>query len=90
MLYVVTYTLKPKRDATTLITELQNSPGWWHYLDDTWLIATHETREQLWGRIAKKFIKTDRILIVQVTPDARYWGWLPQEAWDWLDQHQNY
>ena len=88
MLYLVTYTLRPSRDATSIITELQKSPRWWHYLDDTWLISTTESALELWNRVAKSFQTSDNILIVEFTPSAYYRGWLPKEAWDWIDKHR--
>jgi hypothetical protein len=89
MVYVVTYTLRPKRDATWLIVQLQRSPKWWHFLDDTWLIATHESAEQLWSRIAPNFLATDGVLIVQLTAHAGYFGWLPKEAWEWINENRS-
>ena len=89
MMYLVSYTLNPKRDATKIITALKSSPDWWHYLDETWLICTSEKVNGLWGRIAPAFINSDRILIVQITPDAASQGWLAQEAWDWFHQRRH-
>lgn len=88
MMYIVTYTLNPKRDATKVISELQTMGEWWHYLDETWLLSTFETMDQLWARVAPAFITTDRILIVQFQPLTSYYGWLPKEAWDWIEQHK--
>lgn len=85
MLYLVTYTLNPSRDATKVISTLQESPYWAHYMDDAWLISTRETIDQLYSRIIPSFIKTDRIIIVPIT---QYKGWLPQEAWDWIKEKQ--
>ena len=88
MMYVVSYTLNPKRDATPILVELQRSPEWWHYLDETWLISTYETVTQLHARIIPRFIATDRVLIVQVTSQASYQGWLPKDAWDWFRERR--
>ena len=88
MIYIVSYTLKPRRDATKVIQALQQSPYWWHFLDDTWLISTGETASQIYERIRTEFLASDRILIMQFTPNAQYAGWLPQDAWDWIEQHK--
>lgn len=88
MMHLVSYTLRPKRDATAIITALQQAGEWWHFLDDTWLIVSSETTEQLYGRIIHNFRTNDSILILQVPPDATYHGWLPKEAWDWFDQRR--
>lgn len=89
MLNIVTYTIHPDRDTTNLINELQKSSNWWHYLDTTWLIASNETPEQLWIRLAPNVAPTDYILIAQFALYATYYGWLPKEAFDWIAQHRS-
>lgn len=89
MIYVVSYLLNPKRDASALLAELQYpSVGWCHYLDDTWLIATNETADALYNRLAKHLLNTDMILIIEFKPNASYRGFLPKDAWDWIEQHK--
>lgn len=88
MIYVVSYTLRPKRDATIVILTLQASSGWCHYLDDTWLISTNETPQQLYERVRMAFLTSDSFLIAPFDRYAGYAGWLPKEAWDWIEQHR--
>lgn len=88
MIYVVSYTLNPKRVNNELVTALQASPNWAHYMDDTWMISTWETKEQLWGRMVGALQTSDRILITSLGRDSVYWGWLPEEAWTWVTQHR--
>jgi len=85
--YLVTYQLRPLRNPAPIVEELQRSPSWWHYLDYTWLISTSETIEQFWSRLAPRFITTDHILILEIGPYARYQGWLPKDAWEWMRNH---
>ncbi len=87
-LYVVTYQIRPFRDIAPIVEELQRSPSWEHHMDNTWLIQTHETAQQLYSRIAPRFLQTDLFLIVEFSRYATYMGWLPQEAWDWINQHR--
>ena len=90
MIYIVAYSLNPRRDVSSLLTELQKPPaGWCHYLDETWLIATSETATQLHDRLRLHLVQTDYVIVVQMKPDAEYYGWLPKEAWDWIEQHKN-
>lgn len=90
MMHLVTYTLEPKRDATRLFEELQRSAGWWHNLDDTWLVLSNETAEQLWNRLAPHFVATDKTLIIHIAPEAEIpSGWLPAEAWKWINEHRD-
>ena len=88
MMYIVSYTLRPKRDATKVLQALQESPRWWHYLDDTWIISTRETAPQLYERLRTSFSALDSILIAPVDPYKDYSGWLPKEAWNWIEEHK--
>jgi hypothetical protein len=73
---------KAKPDYSGLLEELKRSPGWWHYLESTWLIATNETAQQLWERIRPHVHQSDSVLIIEVRDYVQ--GWLPKEAWDWI------
>lgn len=90
MIYIVSYTLNPKRDVSNFLKELQiPSVGWCHYLDETWLISTSETATDLYNRLSRHLVEADYILIVQMKPDASYWGRLPKPAWDWIEQQKH-
>lgn len=90
MMYLVTYTLNPKRDVSKVVSALQGlgTLKWWHFLDDAWLISTRETTAQLYERLRHAFLNNDRILIFEIKPDAEVQGWLPNEAWEWIQQNQ--
>lgn len=84
--YNVSYDLvKAGQDYDGLIKELKNSDSWWHYLGSTWLIATNETALQLITRLKPYIDDNDNILIIEVVNSKA--GWLPQEAWDWINQY---
>ena len=87
--YAVIYDLKALlRNYSDLYDELKKSKSWWHYLKSAWLIETDETPEQVWNRIQSHIDKNDFILIIEVR--RNYQGWLPQEAWDWANEHVSY
>ena len=82
--YNVSYDLdKPGQNYDGLIAELKKSPKWWHYLKSTWLVLTDESADQLWNRLGRHLDRTDNVLVIQVGRD--YSGWLPKEAWDWIN-----
>lgn len=82
-LYLITYDLKKDgRDYSSLTAALKLSPHWWHHMDNTWLVKTSETPEQVWNRLAPHMDKGDNMIIIQVTKN--YSGWLSQKAWDWI------
>lgn len=84
--YCVSYDLnKAGQNYNPLYEELKSSPGYWHYLDSTWLISTSETAEQLSARIRTNIDDNDNLLVIKVVRD--YAGWLPSKAWEWINQH---
>jgi len=82
--YVITYDLKsPGRDYSPLYEAIKDNYAWWHYLESTWLVATNETAMQIYNRLVVTITTSDRLLIVRISPD--YHGWLPADAWNWMD-----
>lgn len=84
--YCVSYDLnKSGQNYNALYEELKKSPGYWHHLDSTWLISTSESANTLSERLRKHLDNNDNILVIRVT--RPYAGWLPEDAWEWIDQH---
>lgn len=84
--YCVSYDLnKEGQNYEDLYVELKKSPGWWHYLDSTWLISTSENAVQLSERLLKHLDSNDNLLVIGVTTDRA--GWLSKKAWEWIGQH---
>lgn len=89
MLYVVSYNLRrAKGRYEELFKALESSRSWWHYLDSTWLVVTHESANQLTKRLSSSLNKEDSLLVMQVVGSSHD-GWLPQEAWDWIKRNQS-
>ena len=84
MMYLVTYTLTPARQDPNLENEFTRSAAWLHPIDNTWAVVTQEPIQVLYNRLAIHLASTDRILIVEVKPDAPMWGILNQDAWEWF------
>lgn len=83
--YIVSYELRTKKNHIGLFEQLKASPSWWHYLDSTWLVATHENANQLCDRLRPHLDQEDSILIIQAGTDMQ--GWLPKDAWKWINQN---
>lgn len=82
--YAINYDLKaPGRNYDALYDEIKKTGRWWHYLESTWLVSTTETAEQIWNRIGKHIDKNDYMLIIEVRNNTQ--GWLPKDAWDWIN-----
>lgn len=88
MLYLVSYTLNPSRKNPNLENELQTTGTWWHHLDYTWIIVSQETVEQLYNRLVQHLVESDHIFIVEIPTYARYFGYLPKDAWEWLQNNR--
>ena len=85
MVYVVSYDLlKAGQDYKGLFDELQASSSWWHYLESTWLISTSQSANELYDRLRRHLGQGDSILVIQAGTDME--GWLPKEAWDWIQR----
>ena len=84
MIYSIHYDLKrPGQNYAELLDAIRSCGDWWHYLGSTWLVDGPLNAAQIWERLAPHVDTNDRVLIIGVTKE--YWGWLPQDAWDWLD-----
>lgn len=46
-------------------------------------LATSLNAQGVWDRLAPHVDQNDFVLVIGVTRE--YHGWLPQEAWDWID-----
>lgn len=84
--YSITYDLRsPSRDYTGLYEAIKKSPKWWHFLQSTWLVLTSESAVQVWNRLAPHIDNNDSLLVIEVRNNKE--GWLPKEAWDWINQN---
>lgn len=60
--------------------------GWWHYLNETWLIATDLTAAQLYHRLSEHLDERVHILVMET--GREFAGWLPKTAWEWIRKYQ--
>jgi hypothetical protein len=81
---LVTYDLRtPTHNYTPFFEALQQQGAWWHYISSAWLIATTETPQELYNRVVSRITTADSLLVISVKKP--YWGYLPKEAWDWIN-----
>lgn len=84
--YSITYDLKsPNKNYEGVYNAIKQSGKWWHFLESTWLVATNETSQQIWARLQPHLDQNDFVLIIEVKNDK--FGWLPKQAWDWIDEN---
>lgn len=84
--YLITYDLKNKNieNYGNLYNAIQRVGPWWHHLDSTWIVKTNLNSQQIWNILLPYIYKNDHILIVKIDNFDK-WGWLPQDAWVWLN-----
>lgn len=85
--YLISYDLRaPGRNYDDLYEVLKSAPSWWHHLESTWVIYTNESIDS-WQQKIKKVIDNNDYFIIIHIDDAEKNGWLPQKAWDWLNNN---
>lgn len=84
--YLITYDLKNKsiKNYESLHLAIKGTGLWWHYLESTWIVKTNLSSSQIWNELGKHILNNDYILIIKIDTSDK-WGWLPKEAWDWLN-----
>ena len=84
---LITYDLnEPGQKYDSLYETIKALGAWWHYLDSTWIVKCSLTPDQAFEKVRTSLDEGDHILILDVTADKRQ-GWLPQEAWDWINKN---
>lgn len=88
-IFVVTYEKRtPGKDYGPLHKAIQdNAIKWWHYLTHTWIVQTHMTADQFAKLLYPYITKDDYLLVAKLS--GQHQGWLPDDAWKWLNE-QNY
>lgn len=81
---MITYAHKnPQTDYAQFFEALKgNADHWWHYIDSTWIVATHYSPDEFANILYPHINPDDRLLVVKITSEQQ--GWLPVEAWKWL------
>jgi hypothetical protein len=88
MIYAVNYDLKkPGQDYSGLHDAIKSCGVWWHYLASTWLVDTSLDATGIYNRLKPHLDPNDYMLVIRVARDKQ--GWLPQEAWDWINARES-
>ena len=87
MILIITYDLHPAHDYTQFYEALKTQgTSWWHYLSSTWLISTTKRPDEVLDALRSYLGPNDRLLIAEM--GNGYNGWLPKDAWDWIQKEQ--
>ena len=85
---IIVHDLKtPLKDYEPFYKKLKEiSNGWAHYFENAWVVNTHLTAQQFAQALFPYMTKSDHLLVTKISRE--YNGWLPKEAWEWLDQRE--
>jgi hypothetical protein len=85
-LLLVTFSLRnPNRDYSQFFVALRgNALQWWHFIEQTAIVFTHLDVQGYTNVLLPHMENTDSVLVVKVSPH-QFQGWLPKEAWNWLN-----
>lgn len=87
MIYSINYDLKrPGQNYEALYKAIKELGEWWHFLESTWLVDTNLNAEGIYNILSSAIDKNDFFLVIGVTSD--YQGWLPKEAWEWINSRK--
>lgn len=72
-----------------ILTRAAGVINWWHYIDNAYIIITSKTTT---ATNISNFIRQNmpnKNFIVSELNLKNHDGWLPQEAWDWINKYKN-
>lgn len=85
---IINFSLKNKsKDYSPLYSAIQeNSLEWWHFLESTWIVTTTYSADAFARTLFPHIEDTDYLLVAKL--HSEHQGWLPKEAWEWLNDKQ--
>jgi hypothetical protein len=85
---LITYELKNKlKDYSSFFEAVKNNAHqWWHFLPYVYIVATSYSANEYANFLLPHIQRADNLLVVRIT--AEHQGWLPKDAWDWLNDKQ--
>ena len=92
MMYLISYHIRPLgrstqsviSDTEAIEDEIVGFGSWWHYLRNVWIVDTEMTVDEMTAALMEYLRPKDDLLIIGI--QAPYQGWLPDNAWKWLDK----
>lgn len=88
MVCLIGYDLnKPAKEYNDVYAAIKASSvdgtTWWHFLDSTWIIKSDLTVDDIYSNIKPNIDNNDNLLVIEVKNNKQ--GWLPKNAWDYLN-----
>lgn len=86
-LLLVTFSLRnSQKDYSQFFVALRgNALQWWHFIEQTCIVTTLHDVNAYTKLLIPHIEKTDSLLVTKIVPHE-FQGWLPKDAWDWLNK----
>jgi hypothetical protein len=83
---LVTFSLRnAEKDYSDFFVTLRgNAQQWWHFIEQTCIVTTFHDPNTLAHALLPYIEGTDSLLVVKIVP-GEFQGWLPKQAWDWMN-----
>ena len=83
------FTLEKTKKMAAFQAKVKEDPdisNWWHHLKGTYILLTkdHITAEKV-RVFFHQFFPNEHCFIIELK-STDYSGWLPQQAWDWMNK----
>lgn len=86
--YILTFDRNPYVNYNVLNDGIKNDSNivnWWHYMLSTYILISPLSGYYLSERI-RQYLPNHRFLLTRVDLSNKG-GWLPQDAWDWINRY---
>ena len=90
VMYLIAYEVKRRNIAETnsvretIEDEVVSFGSWWRYFGDVWIVDTDKDVDEMTDIIIGYMDQRDNLLIIGI--QSPYQGWLPEDAWKWLNK----
>lgn len=84
-IYIIIYNQENYGDYFLVEEIIQRNYENYKLFSKIWLIKTEQNSNQIWNILAGKFNGYNNLLIAELGQDFQ--GWLPKEAWDWINSN---
>lgn len=87
--YLIAFTLQtPGANPAPIVEGIKKigDGGWMYYIPNMVFIHSKETANQLAEKAYKLITQGDYLIVIRVTNEHQ--GWLPPDAWNWLNTSQ--
>lgn len=83
----MTFSLRnPSKDYSSFFVAIRgNALNWWHFIEQTCVVSTTHDADTFARLLFPHLETSDSVLVVEMQPH-QFQGWLPQAAWDWLNE----